>query len=335
MPSVKWIKITTDMFDNRKIKHLRKLPEGNNIVLIWVMLLTMAGRCNANGMIFLTENIPYTTKMLADELDFEENTIRMALQALEQLDMIIMDENRFSIVGWDEHQSAEGLEKIREQNRLRKQKQRASAKKKLEETEIKQLEEKQADLQEKEKGCHVTSCDSHVTVTQQNKNKNQIKKENQIQNKDLEQDTDQEQVTDQRKSKEKEREKITTTTTTKKSIEISDRDQYKGGGCGGGRDDPEIAELFQAFAYYGFQITGYTRDRLLDLAETYTADWVLKALKCAADQGSKRLTYVEAVLERWQTAGAVDMRSPAEIRNKSSTKNQFLDLIGSFNDDEE
>lgn len=133
MPSVKWIKITTDMFDNRKIKHLRKLPEGNNIVLIWVMLLTMAGRCNANGMIFLTENIPYTTKMLADELDFEENTIRMALQALEQLDMIIMDENRFSIVGWDEHQSAEGLEKIREQNRLRKQKQRASAKKKLEE----------------------------------------------------------------------------------------------------------------------------------------------------------------------------------------------------------
>lgn len=28
------------------------------------MLLTMAGRCNANGLIFLTENIPYNEKLL-------------------------------------------------------------------------------------------------------------------------------------------------------------------------------------------------------------------------------------------------------------------------------
>ena len=86
MPEVKWVKLTTDMFDNRKIKHLRRLPEGNSIVLIWVMLLTMAGRCNSGGMIFLTENIPYTAKMLADELDFEESTVTLALKALEQLD---------------------------------------------------------------------------------------------------------------------------------------------------------------------------------------------------------------------------------------------------------
>ena len=116
---VKWIKITTDMFDNRKIKHLRRLPEGNNIVLIWVMLLTMAGRCNANGMIFLTENIPYTTKMLADGLDFEENTVQLALKALEQLGMITTNSDFFYITGWAEHQNIEGMDKIREQTRQR------------------------------------------------------------------------------------------------------------------------------------------------------------------------------------------------------------------------
>ena len=116
---IKWIKITTDMFDNRKIKHLRRLPEGNNIVLIWVMLLTMAGRCNANGMIFLTENIPYTTKMLADELDFEENTVQLALKALEQLGMITTNRDFFYITGWAEHQNIEGMDKIREQTRQR------------------------------------------------------------------------------------------------------------------------------------------------------------------------------------------------------------------------
>jgi predicted phage replisome organizer len=124
MAEVKWVKITTDMFDNRKIKHLRKLPEGNNIVLIWVMLLTMAGRCNAGGMIFLTENIPYTPKMLADELGFEENTVKLALQFLEQFNMIQTDQGYFTIAGWNEYQNIEGMEKIREQNRLRKQKQR-------------------------------------------------------------------------------------------------------------------------------------------------------------------------------------------------------------------
>jgi predicted phage replisome organizer len=128
MADVKWIKITTDMFDNRKIKHLRKLPDGNNIVLIWVMLLTMAGRCNTNGMIFLTENIPYTSKMLADELDFEENTVNLALQALEQLNMIVTNGDFFKIAGWEEYQSVDRLSEIREYNRIAKQKEREKKK---------------------------------------------------------------------------------------------------------------------------------------------------------------------------------------------------------------
>lgn len=145
MAEVKWVKLTTDMFDNRKIKHLRKLPDGNNIVLIWVMLLTMAGRCNSGGMIFLTENIPYTPKMLADELGFEENTVKLALGALENLDMIVTDNGFFTIAGWEEYQNIEGMEKIREQNRLRKQRQR----------------EKQKLLDEVSQDCHVTVTGCH------------------------------------------------------------------------------------------------------------------------------------------------------------------------------
>lgn len=119
MADVKWIKITTDMFDNRKIKHLRRLPDGDSIVLIWVMLLTLAGRCNSGGMIFLTENIPYTPKMLADELDFEESTVQLALNALEQLGMIQTNDNGFlAVTGWEKHQNIDGMEKIRESKRL-------------------------------------------------------------------------------------------------------------------------------------------------------------------------------------------------------------------------
>ena len=146
MAEIKWIKLTTNMFDNRKIKHLRRLPEGNNIVLIWVMLLTMAGRCNASGMIFLTENIPYTPKMLADDLDFEENTVVLALKALEDLNMVFTNNGYFAIAGWEEYQNIEGMDKIREQNRLRKKKQRESQKL----------------LPEMSRDCHVTVTQCHA-----------------------------------------------------------------------------------------------------------------------------------------------------------------------------
>lgn len=144
MSEVKWVKITTNMFDNRKIKHIRRLPEGNNIVLIWVMLLSLAGRCNASGMIFLTENIPYTNKMLADELGFDESVIYIALETLEKFGMISRNEEELlSINNWDEYQNVEGLDRIREQTRARVAKHRAA--KKIE--------------------CNVTS---NVTVTQGN-----------------------------------------------------------------------------------------------------------------------------------------------------------------------
>lgn len=33
MTEIKWMKLTTDIFDNRKIKHLLRLPDGKNIML--------------------------------------------------------------------------------------------------------------------------------------------------------------------------------------------------------------------------------------------------------------------------------------------------------------
>ena len=158
MAKVSWIKIEIEMFSNRKIKQIRKMPEGNNIVLIWVMLLTMAGRCNSNGIIFLTENIPYTTKMLADELDFDESIIQLALTVLEKFGMITRDSELLSIPGWEEHQSAGELEKIRDQNRKRV-------------AEYRERQKNKAALLCKKDDVTLRKRYSNVTVTEQNKNK--------------------------------------------------------------------------------------------------------------------------------------------------------------------
>ncbi len=168
MNDIKWIKITTDMFDNRKVKHLRKLPQGDSLVLIWVMLLTMAGRCNAGGMIFLTENIPYTTKMLADELDYEESTVILALEAFERLGMVRNQDDFLVIAGWDEYQNIGGMDKVKEQNKIRKQNQRNREKTALSEKTDSANEETTASNEKTDVSNTVSrdmSRDSHVTVT--------------------------------------------------------------------------------------------------------------------------------------------------------------------------
>ena len=129
MADVTWIKLYIDMFDKRKIKKLRRLPAGNELLLIWIMLLATAGKCNAGGMIFITESVPFTEEDLADELGFEVSTIKLALSALEELDMISRNDNGFiNVVGWEEHQNIDRLAEIREYNRLAKQKSREKQK---------------------------------------------------------------------------------------------------------------------------------------------------------------------------------------------------------------
>lgn len=119
MSEIKWVKITTDMFDNPKIKFLRRESHGNSYVLIWIMLITIAGRCNAGGKIFITEGLPYDNKDLADELGFPENVIKGALHQFELLNMIEKDGNYIVLTGWEEYQNIEGMELIREQTRKR------------------------------------------------------------------------------------------------------------------------------------------------------------------------------------------------------------------------
>lgn len=128
MSEIKWIKITTTMFENEKIDFIESLPESDSILVIWIKLLTLAGKCNMNGYIFLTENIPYNDEMLAHKFRRQLNTVRLAFETFRKLGMIEIEDGIISISNWDKHQNIDGMEKIKEQNRLRKQKQREKQK---------------------------------------------------------------------------------------------------------------------------------------------------------------------------------------------------------------
>ncbi|WP_409346796.1 phage replisome organizer N-terminal domain-containing protein [Paenibacillus sp. MBLB4367] len=119
---VKWIKITTNMFEHDKFDFIYTLPEADAIIVIWVRLLAQAGKCNAGGYVMLTENIPYTDDMLASKFKKPINIVRLALDTFARLRMIERFEEGIYISNWDKHQNVDGMEKIKLQtnNRVRK-----------------------------------------------------------------------------------------------------------------------------------------------------------------------------------------------------------------------
>ena len=116
---VKWIKIVTNIFDDEKILLIESMPEADSIIVIWFKLLCMAGKQNNKGIFLLNDKIAYTDEMLATIFRRPLNTVRLALKTFENYGMIEIVNNVITIPKWDEHQSLDTLEKIREKNRLK------------------------------------------------------------------------------------------------------------------------------------------------------------------------------------------------------------------------
>lgn len=128
MADVKWIKITTDIFDDEKILLIESLPEADSIIVIWFKLLCLAGKINNSGVFMMNNQMPYTDKMLATIFRRKEATVQLALQTFEQFGMIEIIDGVITIPNWGKHQSLDALEKRRAYQRELMRKKRAEQK---------------------------------------------------------------------------------------------------------------------------------------------------------------------------------------------------------------
>lgn len=262
-----WIKLSTGMFDDEKIKLIKNMPEGRSILLIWVELLCFAGKTDNDGVFLLTKKIPYNEEMLASI--FQENvaTVRLALKTFMDFGMMEQIDGAYALPNWVKYQNdSEALSKSKEKNRIRQKKWYDKHKKPL-------LE---ATLQKP----NVRSNDYNVSLTPT------------------------EEVVEIDKEKDIYSSSCSSTSTKQRKV--------KDGHCA-------VSD------FYTKNIrptpSEYELNCLLDLADEYSDEWTIEALKETIKGGGRGLRYTEKILERWKAEG-YKSRSGTKKRSGPSTQSQ-------------
>ncbi len=157
---VKWIKISTGLFEDEAIQIILDMPDGAVMLEIWLRLLIAAGKVNNRGLIYFKENLPYTTDILATLFNKKTKQIQFALQTFQKFGMIkILNSNQILISNWEKYQNFDQMEKIRQKNNERQKRYRERQKALSQENEVQLLEVKNNVT------CNVTD---NVTVTECN-----------------------------------------------------------------------------------------------------------------------------------------------------------------------
>ena len=136
MSEVSWIKLSTNIFSNRKVALLLNERDGDTYFRIWIQLLTIAGQCNSNGKLIIGENSPLNVQQLSKILGKSAKKVGERLNKFIDLRMIIFENNCYEIRNLGKYQSIDKLEEIRKNNRERQRKFREKSKMQANVTEM-------------------------------------------------------------------------------------------------------------------------------------------------------------------------------------------------------
>ena len=123
MAQVGWIKVNTDIFSNRKVKILLKEREGDTYFRIWIQILTIAGECNRDGGLYISDNTPFKVKDFINIIGKSSKTFTKILQKVVDLGMLIYKDDTYFVKNWSKYQSVDKLRKIGKSNKVNQEKQ--------------------------------------------------------------------------------------------------------------------------------------------------------------------------------------------------------------------
>lgn len=136
MYEIPWFKTETNIFSNRKIQIILKLPEGDIYFRVWMQLIALAVESNNSGRLELGKNNPMTIENFSKIMGKSKKKIEKIIQKFLELEMLIKEGETFLIKNWDKYQSIEKYEKYQMQNRERQRKYREKIKSENEKSNV-------------------------------------------------------------------------------------------------------------------------------------------------------------------------------------------------------
>lgn len=122
--NVKWIKIKVGLFDGTSFKRIKKAKIGgesfrDKLTAVWFELLDLGAKCNNDGFLY-SDEIPYGSEEdIAIMIDRETDEVKLCLEFYKANGMIEIINDLYCLSNWSKYQNVDGLDKIREQNRIR------------------------------------------------------------------------------------------------------------------------------------------------------------------------------------------------------------------------
>ena len=121
MAKVEWIKIATDIFDDEKIQAIESQPDGLTMEVVWFKILCLAGKCNQNGFLLASPNVPFSEKNLSKIFKIKQKIISKSIRLFIDLGMIDVVDNVYVVSKWMAYQNNDKLEEMQKKNRERQQ----------------------------------------------------------------------------------------------------------------------------------------------------------------------------------------------------------------------
>lgn len=124
MGSMKWIKFSTEFYEDDTIRIIAKMEHGGEIMHFWIKLMCLAGRKNNGGIFMLTDSKPHTAETLSAVLNVDKQIADKGIKTFIELGMLENVDGVLTIPDWGATQNLDVYDKKREYDREYRRKKR-------------------------------------------------------------------------------------------------------------------------------------------------------------------------------------------------------------------
>jgi len=108
------IKLPVHFFEDDRLKAIRSQKDGDSVILLYTMLITVAVKSDAGGRLMLCEGIPYDEKIFSGILGLPLPIVKNGLELLTKFGLLTVTDSTFSLVNYDEYADIKGIKERRQ-----------------------------------------------------------------------------------------------------------------------------------------------------------------------------------------------------------------------------